>query len=143
MPILFSNPQGANVVSAPPRVVTVYDNLAGCPPSRTSPILSASITVTGPTFFRVFSKIIRFAQGRTDIQGFVQGPAGSNYASNTFITRRLNNTGQNTWDHVVMDYGIYGNLAGTYTFSVTADSPSSWGCGRNHGGMSVLALGVA
>lgn len=143
MPILFNNTQGATTISAPPRIVTVYDPVSGCPAStRTNPLVSVSITVNSPTFFWVFSKFIRNANARTDLQGNISGPAGSNYPTNTIITRRLNWTSTGTWDHVVMDYGVYVNMAGTYTLSITADSPGAWGCNRNHGGMSVLALGV-
>jgi hypothetical protein len=105
--------------------------------------MSISITVSNPSYFRVFTRIIRNFNGRTDGQIFIQGPAGSNYASNTLLTRRLNYTSTGTWDHVVGDISCYGNLAGTYTITFTADSPSSWGCGRTHGSMSVLAMEVA
>ena len=140
MPIYFSNSQGANVISAPPRVITVYDDVGGCPPSRTNPLLSITATVSNPTFFRIFARMIRSFSGRTDGYIFIQGPAGSNYATNTKLTNRLNWTSGGTWDHTVWDVGAYGNLAGTYTITLTADSPSSWGCGRFHGSISALIL---
>ena len=143
MALFFNNSQGATKVSAPPRVITVYDEVGGCPPTRTNPLLSITATVSNPSHFRVFARMIRNFNGRTDGQIYVQGPAGSNYASNTLLTRRLNWTSAGTWDHSVFDVGFYGNLAGTYTITLVADSPSSWGCGRYHGSMSTLILETA
>lgn len=143
MALFFNNSQGATKISAPPRVITVYDEVSGCPPTRANPLLTITATVSGPTHFRIFARMIRFFNGRTDGYIFIQGPAGSNYASNTKLTNRLNWTSVGTWDHTVWDVGAYGNLAGTYTITLTADSPSSWGCGRGHGSMSVLILETA
>lgn len=144
MPLIFNNSQGANVVAAPPRVITVYDTVSGCPPStRTNPLLSITATVSNPSYFRIFARMIRNANGRTDGQIYIQGPAGSTYASNTLLTRRLNWTASGTWEHTVFDVGAYGNLAGSYTITLTADSPTVWGCGRYHGSMSALILETA
>jgi hypothetical protein len=138
--LFFNNSQGATKISAPPRVITVYDNLGGCPPSRSNPLLSITATVSNPSFFRISATMIRAFEIRTDGYVFIQGPAGSNYATNTKLTNRLNWTSVFTWDNVVWDVGAYGNAAGTYTITLTADSPSSWGCGRFHGRMSTLIL---
>lgn len=143
MALFFNNAQGATKISAPPRVVTVYDNVAGCPPSRSNPILTATITVSNPTLFRVMGTFIRYLSGRNDLYIRITGPAGSNYASETQIATRLNYTSGTAWDNVVWDTSAYGNAAGTYTVSVHAATPSSWGCGRYHGRMSVIAFEVS
>lgn len=140
MAVFFNNTQGATKISAPPRIIIAYDDVGGCPPTRTSPLITITATVNNPAYFRFMSGIIRNANARTDLQCFVQGPAGSNYASNTLLTRRLNWTATGTWDDTNLDATAYGNIAGTYTFTLTADSPSSWGCGRYHGGAHLLVL---
>lgn len=143
MPLNFNNSQGFTTISAPPRVVTVYDPVSGCPNgSRTSPLLTATIAVARPAYFFVSSSMIRTISGRTDLQMNVQGPAGSNYPSSTTLSTRLNWTSTSTWDNVVCDIGFYGNTAGTYSITLNASSPGVWGCGRQWGKMFVTVFEV-
>jgi hypothetical protein len=140
--LFFNNSQGATRISAPVRVVSVYDPVSGCPNgSRTNPLMSATINIARPSFFRFMGSMIRFFDGRTD--GFIniQGPAGSNYSSN-IATPRLNWTGGNTWDHVAFDAGYYGDTAGNWTFSLTASSPGAWGCNRQWGKIFIKVFEV-
>jgi hypothetical protein len=143
MSVFFNNPQGANQMNSGPRVVTVYDPVSGCPnAARTNPLITATINVARPSFFRIISSIIRNTSGRTDYQIFIQGPAGSNYSTNTLLTRRLNWTSAGAWDHVVGDVGVYGDTAGTYNVTLVADVPGVWGCNRFWGKLSLLAFEV-
>jgi hypothetical protein len=142
MALFLNNSQGATKISAPVRVVSVYDNDSGCPnTSRTNPLLTATINVSNPSYFRFMGGMIRNASGRTDAYMNIQGPAGSNYSTN-FVTSRLNYTSVGTWDHVVFDNGYYGNSSGNWTFSITAQSPGSWGCTRVFGQFFILVFEV-
>lgn len=143
MAVLFTNTQGATKVSAPPRVLTVYDAVAGCPnTTRTSPVLTVTATLTGPAYIRGFASMVRTFNGRTDGQIYVQGPAGSSYATNTMMTRRLNQTQASAIENVVFDIGFYADIAGTWTVALYVDSPGSWGCGAALGKLSILILAV-
>jgi hypothetical protein len=142
MAVMFNNAQGASVLSAPARVVTIYDPVSGCPAAgRTNPLMSATINITRPSFFWFMASMIRNANARTD--GFlnIQGPAGSNYSS-VATTPRLNWTGAGTWDHAAFDAGYYGDTAGNWVFSLSASSPGVWGCNRQWGHMSIVVFEV-
>ena len=142
MAILLNNSQGATRISAPVRVISIYDPVSGCPSStRTNPLMTTTINISRPSYFRFIGSMIRFANGRTDAYINIQGPAGSNYATN-FSTSRLNWTGANDWDHVAFDAGYYGDTAGNWTFSLTATTPTAWGCNRQWGKMFIMVFEV-
>lgn len=142
MPLFFNNSQGATKISAPVRVVSIYDPVSGCPNgSRTNPLMTATINISQPSFFRFMGSMIRSASGRSDAYINIQGPPGSNYSSGSYIPR-LNWTSVGTWDHVVFDSGYYGDTAGNWTFSLTAASPGSWGCTRPWGKIFIMVFEV-
>ena len=85
--------------------------------------------------------MIRNISGRSDAYLNIQGPAGSNYPSSV-ATPRLNWTSVATWDRVAFDAGYYGNLAGNWTFSLTAASPGAWGCNRPCGHMFIVVIEI-
>lgn len=145
MSVLFNNAQGATTISGPVKVVTVYDNVVGCPnSSRTNPLISATITVNAPSHFLIKGSMVRRANDRSDAYLNAFGPAGSNYAGGAQLSPRLNWSGSiSAMETVVFDSSIYGNAAGTYTFTITAAAPTIWGCGRTHGKLMVLAMEVA
>jgi hypothetical protein len=142
MALIFNNNQGATTMSAPTRIVTIYDPVSGCPAAaRTNPLISATINIARPSFFWFMGSMIRNANGRTDAQLVIQGPAGSNYAT-AFSTPRLNWTSAGTWDHMACDAGYFGNIAGNWTFSLNASSPGVWGCNRQWGHISIVVFEV-
>jgi hypothetical protein len=142
MSLFFNNSQGATKISAPVRVVSVYDPISGCPnSSRTNPLMTATINIANPSFFRFIGSMIRAANERTDAFINIQGPAGSNFASNN-STPRLNWTSVGTWDHVAFDAGYFGNTPGNWTFSLTASAPGAWGCNRQWGKIFIMVFEV-
>ena len=142
MPIFFNNTQNATRISSPVRVISIYDPVTGCPnSSRTNPLLTTTINIQRPSFFRVMGSMIRFFNGRSDLFINIQGPAGSNYSTNN-STPRLNWTSANIWDCVVFDAGYYGDTAGNWTISLTAANPGSYGCNRQWGKMFIMVFEV-
>ena len=131
------------IMSSSPRIISVYDTVAGCPNvSRTNPLLTATITITRPSYFWVFSNVRRVASGRLDCQLVVSGPAGSNYPTATILSRRLNWTANSQPITVAGDAGFYANTAGSWTVYVQGDSPTVWGCERQWGKMFVMVCEV-
>jgi hypothetical protein len=142
MAIITNNTQNANTTSSSPRIISVYDTNAACPsPSRTNPILTATVTVARPSYFWVMGNLRRLASGRTDSYIYFVGPAGSNHASGS-NTPRLNYTAASAGISVAFDGGYYGNTAGTYTISLTAASPTAWGCGATWGQLYIMVMEV-
>lgn len=120
-------------ISTPPRVVTVYDRTAGCPPTRSNPQVSCVITVPGPTLFMVNANMIRVGSG--DLRGTIT-------MNGVEISRRLSWTSVATWQTVVWTAVRSVSTAGTYTFALNGFNLNTWGCGSSYGKISVIALGI-
>lgn len=119
-------------ITGGPRIVTVYDNVSGCPPStRGNPLLTATVTLQNTCYVRFMGSFIRNHSGRTDLYP---------YLDSTRLTYRLQWTSVGTWDQTVWDVGLTVS-SGTHTLSVHAASPGLWGCGRYHGRLSVIVFG--
>jgi hypothetical protein len=116
-----------------PRVVTVYDTNAGCPPTRSNPQVSLSISVTGPTLFMMNANMIRNGSG--DLRGAVT-------MNGVEISRRLSYTSVSHWQTVVWTAVTSVATAGTYTFALNGDNLNIWGCGTSYGKISVIALEI-
>jgi len=131
------------IISSSPRIISVYDTVAGCPnASRANPLLTTTITITRPSYFWVFSNLRRNASGRADYQIVVGGPAGSNYSTPAVLTRRLNWTANTQPITVAGDVGFFANTAGSWNVYIQADSPTLWGCERQWGKMFVMVCEV-
>lgn len=116
-----------------PRVVTVYDRNPGCPPTRSNPQVSLSITVSGPTLFMMTANMIRLGAG--DLRGTVT-------MNDTVISTRLSYTSVSAWQTVVWTAVRSVTDAGTYTFALNANNLNIWGCNATFGKISVIALEV-
>ena len=132
MAINFSN-TASPTIRRPPRVVNVYDRTGGCPPTRSNPQVSLSISVGGPTLFMMNANMIRLGSG--DLRGAVT-------MNGTEISRRLNWTSVSTWQTVVWTAVRSVTTAGTYTFALNGDNLNIWGCGSSYGKISVIALEI-
>lgn len=132
MAINFSNSTSPTIRRGP-RVVTVYDTNAGCPPTRSNPQVSLSITVDGPTLFMMNANMIRLGAG--DLRGTVT-------MNGVVISTRLSYTSVSHWQTVVWTAVRSVDTAGTYTFALNGDNLNIWGCGTSYGKISVIALEI-
>lgn len=143
MAVFFNNLQGATKTSGAVKFATQYDldpsSIYGI---KSNPIISVSVTVAAPSYFLVLGNAVRRFAGRTDSYLNVYGPAGSNYAAGAQMSPRLGWTGQTALERTVYNGMVYGDTAGTYTFTITAASPTLWIYGRKLTKLSVLALEV-
>lgn len=140
MALNFSTTSSSQTISRPPRVVWAFDTVTGCPPStRTNPLMSASITTTGPAYFYIMGGMIRNSNGRNDMQLYVTGPSGSGW-STTFLQSRLNYTNTTTWDDTRMRWAGQNSAVGTYTFMMYATTPGAYGCQTSWGSFGLLCL---
>ena len=114
-------------------MVTVYDTNAGCPPTRSNPQVSLSISVTGPTLFMMNANMIRLGAG--DLRGIVT-------MNGVEISRRLSYTSVSHWQTVVWTAVTSVVDVGTYTFALNGDNLNIWGCGTSYGKISVIALEI-
>lgn len=121
------------IIRRGPRVVTVYDTNAGCPPTRSNPQVSLSISVTGPTLFMMNANMIRLGAG--DLRGIVT-------MNGVEISRRLSYTSVSHWQTVVWTAVTSVVDVGTYTFALNGDNLNIWGCGTSYGKISVIALEI-
>lgn len=141
MPLNFANGTNTTVISRPPRVIHTPDNVAGCPPARASwaAISTTNVVTTRPAWFYIQGRIIRAADGRTDLYLYGSGPNGW---SSQALRVRLNWTNAGTWDHVHFRFNTYQSAVGTYTFWMAGPAANAWGCTGQWGTLSIMVQEV-
>lgn len=137
MPINFND---GTVVSAPPRLIAVYDTVAGCPPSRTTDLIVSTFSITRSSTIWINAKTICLGSGRHDRGLYISGPAGSGYANGRYAVR-LDYKISNWWEDAYIHWAGTFGTPGSYTVRFTQEGlTASCGCGSGYGRMNIIIL---
>lgn len=129
------------IISAPPRLIAVYDTVGGCPPNRgTTTLITTTFTITRPSTIWVNAKTICVGSGRHDRGLRISGPGGSGYGGGRYAVRLDYKIGSWWEDAYIHWSGTFG-VAGSYTVTFTQEGlTASCGCGSGYGRMNILIL---